>query len=128
MSSFVVWVLLPDGWSLWHCIAVTTGGALSLFGFYCVARNWGFIVTFGGGLLNKICMLANGGYMPVSGFDQEVTARGYKWTVLTSESRLTFLADIYNGASIGDGIVTFGVLLTVGIWLQRKLQHRKLTR
>lgn len=73
-------------------------------------RRWLYGVAFLGAPGNAAATLANGDYMPVLGKAEASSL----WVPLTDASRLTWLCDIYHGASLGDmfiGAALLGLLL-----------------
>lgn len=75
------------------------------------------VVMLVGLLMNSIVIVANGGFMPVVPTEavtaQHIIANGEVWSVAGEDTRLLFLADIHDGASLGDGVLAVGMLLLI---------------
>jgi hypothetical protein len=115
------------GWQPWMVI-LSLGIVLTWpTWMFSRSQNAGWFVVMLGGLLNKVCIIANNGYMPVSG-DIIKEASG-KHVPLSSSHVLVGLADNYGGASIGDFIAFFGLLAVLSIWTIRKIKgHHALSK
>lgn len=72
-------------------------------------RILGQFICFFGACSNAIVTIVNKGFMPVTGGEETFSL----WVKSTSEHKLMFLADIYNGFSIGDFILFGGMVVIV---------------
>lgn len=123
-SLFVRHLVIPfffveryTGWHPWYLLLIIAMSAAWIIVTYNSRRNWGWLIVGLGGFANFACMAVNGGYMPVRGV---ITQTEHQHTPLRPEHRLVWLADNYAGASIGDFIVTAGLLLVLAVWFYRK--------
>lgn len=93
-SLFWAWVLVFNGWS-----------------FKKKPRWWKAIVLIGA-LSNALVVLANGGYMPVTNLDNQISL----WVPATDKHTLLFLADRYIGWSLGDFFILTGLGIGLVQW------------
>lgn len=127
------------GWSLFVLIIVTQWEVSPwLFfsaTFAVLASTWQIldiynqprlfkIIILTGGLFNFLALIVNGGRMPVLGR----TEVSRWWEPLTDSSYLVPLCDIYFKCSIGDMVITVGMLTAIVSWLVRRKTTTVMTR
>lgn len=102
-------------WLYWNALWIVRNGVWKY--------RWCRIGVSIGGILNAAAILANGGFMPVTG---EMKTREV-WIQATPNTHLFYLCDIHGGASVGDFIILGSAFVALNI-LAASLLHWFLNR
>ena len=115
----ILWQYLPG--NVFVCALFWIVALFYTYIWFAKAHNYGAIIIGIGFCSNGLVSILNHGYMPVVGLiDSSVD--GTIWIPATANTILPVLADhiSYYGFSIGDMIISSGLLLGIGIYYYRR--------
>ena len=120
MLALVVHGMIAERpWATVFAVAVTAFNVLRVVLAQPGFDRAGAWLVFGGGSLNMLAVVSNGGQMPVLG---KVDAAARWWKPLDPDSvRFYWLCDIFAGCSVGDMLIGFSLpFLAVAFVLERE--------